>query len=129
VLACQRASSHETRAEASAAPLLAASAPPVASMQPSRSAELLELERDCSKVCQQSLGLKCSHSSECLPNCMSMGSVAACQQQFKAFYRCLQQEPLEHWRCDEEGIAAILEGFCDHEQEAAIGCMEQAVKQ
>jgi hypothetical protein len=125
-LACERASGHESTAEATAP--LKASAAPIVSAPPSRSAELRDLERDCAKICQRSLELKCDHSSDCIPNCMSMGSVASCKQQFSAFYRCLQQEPREHWRCDEDGIAAILEGFCDQEQEAAIGCLEQAVK-
>ena len=54
-----------------------------------------------------------------------MAAIGACERQFAGFYRCLSGEPSEHWRCDEDGVAAIREGFCDKEQEATVQCMEQ----
>jgi len=57
-----------------------------------------------------------------------MASVAACTHEFLMFYGCLIAQPAQNFQCDEDGIAAIREGFCDKEQEAAIGCMEQKVR-
>ena len=51
-----------------------------------------------------------------------------CSEAFLRFYACLVREPVEHWECSDDGIAAIKEGFCEKEQEAAIGCMEAKAK-
>lgn len=134
LLACQRATGHESKGEAplssrdTAQPSPSAVTPQPAANEPSPKAEHLDLERTCTKICQRSLDLKCEHGADCIPSCLSMASVADCSASFLAFYRCLEQEPLEHWRCDQDGIAAIREGFCDREQESAVGCIEHAVK-
>jgi hypothetical protein len=59
-----------------------------------------------------------------MPNCLAMAVGTPCTDEFSAFYRCLVAEPIEHWECAEDGVAAIREGFCEEEQERAVGCME-----
>jgi hypothetical protein len=53
-----------------------------------------------------------------------MATVTPCSSQMGAFYQCLLAQPLGNWECDEEGMAAIREGFCDQEQEATVRCMD-----
>jgi hypothetical protein len=45
-----------------------------------------------------------------------------------SFYKCLVREPVEHWECGADGVAAIKVGFCDAEQEKAVSCMEAKVQ-
>jgi hypothetical protein len=59
-----------------------------------------------------------------MPNCLAMGVGTPCSDQMSKFLRCLVSEPVERWECGEDGVAAIREGFCDKEQEQAVGCME-----
>jgi hypothetical protein len=40
------------------------------------------------------------------------------------FFNCLVKEPVEHWECAEEGVAAIRPAYCDGEQQRAVRCME-----
>jgi hypothetical protein len=44
------------------------------------------------------------------------------------FYGCLVAEPLEHWECAPEGVAAIRDGFCQAEQRATVTCMEAKMR-
>jgi hypothetical protein len=53
-----------------------------------------------------------------------MAAGTPCSESFAALYQCLVREPIEHWECAEDGIAAIRVGFCEKEQERAVGCME-----
>jgi len=59
-----------------------------------------------------------------MKSCVSMAAGTPCTDAFKAFYGCLAREPAERWECAEDGIAAIREGYCEKEQERAVGCME-----
>jgi hypothetical protein len=44
-------------------------------------------------------------------------------------YASMIREPVGHRECAEDGVAAIREGYCDAEQERAIGCMERTLTQ
>jgi len=57
-----------------------------------------------------------------------MGSVTACSQQISALFPCLLKEPSQHWECDESGLAAIRDGYCDKEQAVAVACMEKQMQ-
>lgn len=83
-----------------------------------------ELAQTCRDICQHSRRLNCQHADECATNCFGMGSIPSCQTQFAAFYRCLAGQPNQNWRCDEDGMASIREGFCDREQQQAVECVE-----
>ena len=53
---------------------------------------------------------------------MSIGT--PCADEFAGLYRCLENEPVAHWECAEDGVAAVREGYCEKEQATAVGCME-----
>jgi hypothetical protein len=53
-----------------------------------------------------------------------MASIKPCVAAFNSLYACLAAEPLAHWECAEDGIAAIRDGYCEKEQERAAGCVE-----
>lgn len=57
-------------------------------------------------------------------NCIAMASVTPCSEALQSLYRCLVDQPLTHWECAEDGVAAIRDGFCDAEQGQAAACME-----
>jgi hypothetical protein len=59
-----------------------------------------------------------------MPNCLAMAVGTPCTDEFAALYACLVKEPPERWECAEDGVAAIRDGFCEKEQERAVGCME-----
>jgi hypothetical protein len=80
--------------------------------------------RQCKQICDRSRELKCSHAGECEPNCVASAANTPCKEQFLAFYGCLSGQPLQNFRCEEDGVAAIREGFCDKEQAATAACME-----
>jgi hypothetical protein len=78
----------------------------------------------CRRICGRSVELKCTHASECEPNCVATASATPCAAAFSTFYDCLVRQPLQNFQCDEDGVAAVREGFCDNEQAAAVRCME-----
>jgi hypothetical protein len=82
------------------------------------------VEQSCKGICEHSKTLKCAHAEECMKNCIGMGVGTPCSEQFSALYACFLREPVAHWECSEDGIAAIREGYCEKEQERAVGCME-----
>lgn len=96
----------------------------VAAQRETSSVGASELAQACRDICQHSRRLNCIHADECATNCFGMGSVPSCQTQFAAFYRCLVGQPNQNWRCDEDGMASIREGFCDREQQRAVECVE-----
>jgi hypothetical protein len=82
------------------------------------------VEHACNSICGQSQKLQCARADECLSNCIAMGSLTPCAEQFGSFYQCLLKQPLQNWECAEDGVASIKPGFCDTEQEAAVRCLE-----
>ena len=38
---------------------------------------------------------------------------------------CFAREPIGHWECNEEGEAAIKDGFCDAEQGKFVACAQK----
>lgn len=85
---------------------------------------LAGVQRSCNDICERSRELHCKNASECMKHCMGMGSLTPCAESMTSFYKCLVGQPAKNWECDEDGIAAIREGFCDKEQESAVACME-----
>lgn len=83
---------------------------------------------ECGKICDRSRELKCPHSDQCLAGCLSVASFLQCSDAFAALYTCLSLEPLNHWECADDGVAAIRDGFCEPEQAAASGCLEQNLR-
>jgi hypothetical protein len=86
------------------------------------------LERSCREICDRSRRLKCENASECMPNCLAMGSITPCTEKMTAFFRCLVGQPVQNWECSPDGVAAIRPGFCESEQANAVACMETNMK-
>jgi hypothetical protein len=59
-----------------------------------------------------------------MPNCLGMASLTPCSSEISRFYDCLVAQPIQHWECGSEGVAQIRDGYCDTEQQQAVGCME-----
>jgi hypothetical protein len=51
-----------------------------------------------------------------------MFALRACATPIENFVSCLAQQPLGHWECDEDGLAAIRDGYCEKEQAAIVAC-------
>jgi hypothetical protein len=77
----------------------------------------------CPAICQRVGALGCKNDKGCLDNCRSM-SIAApgCGAELQAVMACFGREPLAHWECNEEGEAAIKDGYCDAEQGKFVAC-------
>ena len=119
-------------AASSREPVAPAPAPP-RSPEPTPGASALVaaaagIEQACTSVCERASSLKCKNAAGCVQNCVAMAAGTPCTDAFRAFYGCLVREPVAHWECGDDGVAAIREGYCDKEQERAVGCLETNVK-
>jgi len=123
-MACARkeAAPEKAAARPAASTTLAAVHSPVPA--PTRAAVSEDTSRACEAICANSRSRHCRNESQCLGNCLAMGSLTPCKDQVSAFYRCLVAQPAQNWECADDGVAAIREGFCDKEQEQAVTCME-----
>jgi hypothetical protein len=59
---------------------------------------------------------------------MAMGTETPCTPEMKRFFQCLVQEPVAHWECAPDGVAAIQDGFCQVEQRNTVVCMQTKMK-
>jgi hypothetical protein len=82
------------------------------------------IAKTCSDICDRSRQLRCNRADQCESNCVAMGSVTPCSDEFSSFFQCLLRQPLQNWECGDDGVAAIKEKFCDPEQGRAVTCME-----
>jgi hypothetical protein len=85
-------------------------------------------QRDCDAICEHSRELGCKNAGDCMRNCMAMGALTPCTEPVAALYRCLVAQPTKNWECDEDGVAAIRQGFCDKEQGKTVACMEEKMQ-
>lgn len=129
--ACARKVPKETSPApaASSTARVAASAARPAPVQPARITIPAAVQDTCRSICQRSTELKCKNAGQCAANCVGMASLTPCSQPVSAMFSCLLREPLAHWSCAEDGVAAIREGYCDSEQAQAVACMEAKMQQ
>ncbi|MEP7050521.1 MAG: hypothetical protein ABJB12_09225 [Pseudomonadota bacterium] len=98
-----------------------------ATSTPAASAKLVVapgIEAACAKICSHSQELKCTHAEQCAQNCLAMASLTPCSRAFQELFACLGKEPPAHWECDDDGVAAIREGYCEKEQASTTKCLE-----
>jgi len=50
-----------------------------------------------------------------------------CPGELDSFIRCALDEPMEHFECGDEGVAALQDGYCDWEQQAFATCVQLQV--
>ena len=102
-----------------------AASPPAASAASPKPVVAPGLEAACAKICSHTQALKCVHAEQCGQNCLAMASLTPCTQAFTGLFACFVKEPLAHWECGDDGIAAIREGYCDREQAITTKCLEE----
>lgn len=90
-------------------------------------ADLGAVKDACGSICERSAVLKCKNADQCLVNCLAAASGTPCNPEFLGFYRCLVPQPIANWECAEDGVAAVIPGVCDAEQQRAIQCMKAKV--
>jgi hypothetical protein len=83
--------------------------------------------RKCEEICRIPAPLHCSHQDGCVNGCESMATGIICKAEIRRMYDCLLRQPAENWECDENGVGAIRDPFCDREQAAAVKCLEANV--
>jgi hypothetical protein len=105
-------------ASAEPKPASAASAPPLTAPSSDSPSALTA----CASLCKKSKALHCPKLAECETQCLAMYQLRPCLAQVGKFVACLQREPIEHWECDEDGAAAIRDGYCNKEQAAIVDC-------
>jgi hypothetical protein len=76
----------------------------------------------CKSLCKKSEALHCAKLADCETQCRAMYQLRPCLPQVGNFVACLQREPIAHWECDEDGAAAIRDGYCGKEQAAIVEC-------
>jgi len=78
----------------------------------------------CDEICSRSRELHCAGQARCPQGCVEMAAIPGCEPPFAALYTCLTAEPVAHWECSEDGVAAIRDGYCEKQQAAAASCVE-----
>lgn len=87
------------------------------------------LKDRCDQICSRSRELACTRQERCVQGCLEMASIDACKDAFAKLYSCLAAEPVSHWECAEDGVAAIRDGYCEKEQADAARCVERQANQ
>jgi hypothetical protein len=77
----------------------------------------------CASVCKRASELGCKSAGECAGSCVGMLAPGPCADQIRTALSCFIQHPKDRWECDEEGQAAIKDGYCDAEQRAVAQCV------
>ena len=103
---------------------LKATAPVAAIVEPRQEIPINERTRKCEEICRIPMPLHCSHQEECVSGCESMAMGPICKAEVNRMYDCLLRQPVQNWECDENGVGAIRDPFCDKEQAAAVKCIE-----
>jgi hypothetical protein len=80
----------------------------------------------CARICDRTVSLGCKRAATCAESCRQMRDHAACAREMAAVLNCFAREPVAHWSCNEEGEAAIKDGFCDAEQGQFAGCIQKS---
>jgi len=86
------------------------------------------LRAACDEICGRSRALACARKEDCLQGCFDMAGIEGCTAAFERLYSCLAAEPVAHWECAEDGVAAIRDGYCEKEQAGAARCVEAKTK-
>lgn len=79
----------------------------------------------CNRICEISGKIECAQASLCLDSCVKMMATPVCAAEVTHFLECLTNQAVEHWECDEDGVAAIKEPYCEGEQAATSTCLER----
>ena len=134
--ACSRKSATDSEAGSSLAPaavvstaaVSASNKVPAAPVTVDHERAATDLKKTCETICGHSFALKCTQAKECAINCLGMATLTPCSAEFAGLYSCLVNEPVAHWECGADGVAAIREGYCERQQAVTASCMEKKLK-
>jgi hypothetical protein len=68
------------------------------------------------------------HADECATRCSLMAAAPVCHDLVMRLFACLTVQPIDHWECDPDGMAAIREPYCSAEQANTVACLEVEMK-
>jgi hypothetical protein len=57
-----------------------------------------------------------------------MAASPLCSPEIKGLFACLLRQPTTHWECDENGIGAIRDPYCNREQGRLAACLERSLE-
>src|SRR3954454_20170646 len=81
-----------------------------------RAAPVAPAKDPCAAICLHGRRLGCRRSmADCLNGCAVALGDPRCASPRRAFGACLGREPGTRFACDEEGMPALAEGFCETE--------------
>lgn len=55
-----------------------------------------------------------------------MREIDGCGQEMSAALDCFARQPLAHWECNDDGDAAIKDGFCNDPQQRVADCLQKS---
>jgi hypothetical protein len=123
-LQAERAKPGALAAPPPAAPAPAAITPAAAPQAPAAApAAKVAADAPCAALCVHSTELKCGEAENCGALCKQSLSGEICAAEQRAANACMLTQPTANWECSEMGVAALKDGFCEHEQEAFLKCM------
>jgi hypothetical protein len=68
----------------------------------------------------------CAHADKCKAQCETLHKSPVCNAEMKVFETCFLKEPAIHWNCDDDGIPALMDAFCQLERGQVVGCLDHA---
>lgn len=123
--ACNRADTPAEPVHAAAASAAPSPSAAPATPLPPTPRKTATADPECANICRTTLALHCSKAAACVENCQAMVQSGVCSALMQAVLACFGKQPLERWECDEDGNAAIKEGFCNEEQATFAHCAER----
>jgi hypothetical protein len=79
----------------------------------------------CTAICERTRPLDCRRAASCRSDCRQMAGVEGCGAEMALSLACFAAQPLSSWTCDEDGQAALQQGFCEPEQTRFAGCVRR----
>ncbi len=77
----------------------------------------------CAATCARTESLHCRNQPTCVARCEEMRATPVCRAPMQAVLRCFSTLPVSRWECSDDGLPAVKEGECDHEQAAFVRCL------
>jgi hypothetical protein len=80
--------------------------------------------RDCVATCEdRQKTLKCSNTN-CKESCGKLHDPPVCKKELAGFEKCLLEQPVDRWECDESREPSLKLGACTPERAAVMKCLE-----
>ena len=80
----------------------------------------------CAAICERSRPLDCKRKAACVETCGQMREAGDCSGEMAAVLECMGRQPVGNWECNEDGDAALKDGFCNTQQGRFVACAQKA---